>query len=107
MERIAPTDTLPDVLERVVLRRQVKIEDGDVVITRERVPSLNPYATVATPWRYRVKVYPGLQGDAFNGFQNAASAAEQVATQRRVRIVYVEDDTPMIVADYRVRKEEA
>ena len=40
--RVPPAETLPDVLERVVLRRQLKVEDGDVVITRERVPSLNP-----------------------------------------------------------------
>jgi hypothetical protein len=95
---------LSDVVERLVLRRQVKVEDSDIVITRERVPRLNPYATVATPWRYCVRTYPEPQGQAFNSFQNAASAAEHLATERRSRVMYVEDDVPTLLADYRTRR---
>ena len=102
--RVSPGDTLPDVLERVVLRRQVKVEDGDVVITRERVPRLNPYATVATPWRYCVRIYPEPQGHAFNSFQNAASDAEHLATARHSRVMYVEDAVPTLLTDYRTHR---
>jgi hypothetical protein len=98
---VPPVDSLPDVLERVLLRRQVTIEDGDVVIARERVPNLNPMTTIPTPWRYCVRVYPNPHGDAFSAFQNAASAAEQLATERHARVLYVEDKQPTLLADYR------
>ena len=100
-ERIAPDDALPDVLERVLLRRQVQVEVGDVVITRERVPRLNPRATVAQPWRYRVAVYPEPAGHTYTSFQHAASAAEDLATGRSARVMYLETDLPTLLADYR------
>ena len=100
---VPPAETLPDVLERVVPRRHVKVAIGDVVITRERLPSLNPFTRLATPWRYCVRLYPDPQGDGYTAFQNAASAAEQLATQRYARVVYVEDGTPTMLADYRRR----
>lgn len=100
-ERIAPDDALPDVLERVVLRRQVQVELGDVVVTRERVPRLNPHATIALPWRYRVAVYPEPAGHTYTSFQHAASAAEDLATGRHARVIYLETDQPTLLADYR------
>ena len=101
--RVRPTESLPDILERIVPRRQVRIEDGDVVITRERVPRLNPYATSVAPWRYCVRVYPDPQGTAFTSFQNAASDAEHHASARHARVIYIEDDAPTVLADYRRR----
>jgi hypothetical protein len=101
--RVPRRETLPDVLERVVLRRHVKVAIGDVVITRERLPSLNPLTTLATPWRFCVRLFPDLQGSGYTAFQNAASAAEQLAAQRYARVVYVEDGTPTVLADYRQR----
>ena len=99
--RVPPAQALPDVVERVVLRKQVMVVVGDVVITRERVPRLNPYATAATPWRYCVRVYPDPQGDVYTAFPNAASAAEQLAAHRNARVLYVEDNIPTLLADYR------
>ena len=100
-ERIAPDDAIPDVLERVVLRRQVQLEVGDVLITRERVPRLNPHATIALPWRYRVAVYPEPAGHTYTSFQHAASAAEDLATNRHARVLYLETDQLTLLADYR------
>ena len=102
--RVQPTEALPDIVERIVPRRQVHVEDRDVVITRERVPPLNPYAAFAVPWRYCVRVYPEPQGTAFTSFQNAASEAEHYATLHHARVLYVEDnEAPSVLADYRRR----
>jgi hypothetical protein len=94
---------LPDIVERLVSRRQFFPEDGDVLITRERVPSVNPHAQFSAPWRYRVTVR-GHDRDqhTFNSFQHAASEAEQIASKGKARIVYIEDDTPSVLGDYRV-----
>jgi hypothetical protein len=101
--RVRPTEALPDIVERIVPRRQVAAEDGDVVITRERVPRLNPHAMFAVPWRYCLRIYPDPQGSAFTSFQNAASEAEHYATVHHARVLYVEDESPTVLADYRRR----
>jgi hypothetical protein len=100
--RIAPADALPDVVERVVSRRQLYPEDGDVVITRERVPCLNPFAQFPQPWRYRVVVRGEIgERPTFTSFPHAASEAEQIASQRAARVIIIEDDVPTVLADYR------
>ena len=101
--RVRPTESLPDILERIVPRRQVHVEDGDVVITRERIPHLNPYTTSPAPWQYCVRIYPDPHGTAFTSFQNAASEAEHDASSRHARVIYIEDDAPTVLADYRRR----
>jgi hypothetical protein len=101
--RIRPTEALPDIVERIVPRRRVHAEDRDVVITRERVPRLNPHAMFAVPWRYCVRIYPDPHGTAFTSFQNAASEAEHYATLHHSRVLYVEDESPTVLADYRRR----
>ena len=99
--RTSPDEALPDILERIVHKRQVQVEDGDIVITRERLPRLNPYATISLPWRYRVRVYPEPGGHTFSSFQHAASEAEDLATGRKARVLYIETDQPAVLADYR------
>ena len=61
----------------------------------------NPYATVALPYRYRVRVSPEPAGHTYTSFQHAASAAEELATGRRARVIYIEGDSPTLLADYR------
>ena len=100
--RIAPADALSDVVERLVPRRQFQSEDADVLITRERLPRVNPYARFPLPWRYRVAVRGETDGHhTFTSFQHAASEAEQIASKRNARVVYVEDEVPTVLADYR------
>jgi hypothetical protein len=98
VSRIAPADALSDVVERVVSRRQFQPVDGDVVIRRERVPRLNPRAQFPQPWRYR-----GEMGERpkFTSFPHAASEAEQIASERAARVIIIEDDVPIVLADYR------
>ena len=102
LSRIAPADALSDVVERVVSRRQFQPVDGDVVIRRERVPRLNPRAQFPQPWRYRV-VVRGEMGErpTFTSFPHAASEAEQIASQRAARVIIIEDEVPIVLADYR------
>lgn len=101
-KRTPPGEDLPEAVERIISRRQIHIEKGDVVIRRERVPRLNPRASAATPWRFRVLVSPEPGGGlVFTSFPHAASEAEQMAARRRSRVVYVEDDLPTLLADYR------
>ena len=100
--RIPPSDALPDVVERLVSHRQFQPETGDVLITRERVPNVNPRAQFPLPWRYRVSVR-GESSDhrTFTSFQHAASEAEQIASKRNSRVVYIEDDASTVLGDYR------
>lgn len=100
--RIPPRDDVPEAVERIVPKRQVQPQRGDVIVRRERVPRLNPYALAAPPWRYRVTVFPDpSEGHVFTSFPHAASAAEQLATERHARVLYIEDDTSTTIADYR------
>ena len=100
---IPPAAAEPDeAIERIAPKRRITIEPDDVVIRRERVPSLNPKPLAAPPWRFRVRIGPTTtDGSVFNSFQHAASAAEQLAGGRRTRLLYLEDDVPALIADYR------
>jgi len=100
--RRPPRESPSDAIERVQPRR-VQIETGDVVVTRERVPQVNPKRASAAPqWRYRIRIHPDQHtGPVFNGFAPAASHAEQIASVRCARIVFIEDELPVILADYR------
>jgi hypothetical protein len=95
---------MPEVVERLVSRRPITPEDGDVMIVRERVPRVNPRAKFAQPWRYRVTVRGGAIGQhTFTSFPHAASEAEHLASTRNTRVVYIEDDAPTVLGDYRRR----
>jgi len=100
--RRPPRDAPSDAIERVQPRR-VQIEIGDVVVTRERLPRVNPRpASTAPQWRYRIRIHPDQHtGPVFNGFVSAASHAEQIASVECARIVFIEDELPVILADYR------
>jgi hypothetical protein len=52
--RISPADALPDVVERLVTRRQITSEDGDVLIIRERVLRLSEAEHLASTRNTRV-----------------------------------------------------
>jgi hypothetical protein len=69
--RIAPADALPDVVERLVSRRQFRPDDDDVLIVRERVPRVNPRAQFPQPWRYRVTARGAIEQQTFTSFPSA------------------------------------
>jgi uncharacterized protein YbaR (Trm112 family) len=105
-KRIPPAEAPADAVERIVPKRHVQVEPGDVVVTREPVPRVNPLTTLARqPWRYRLALFPeGPEGyRIFTSFQHAATEAEQVAAHRKARVMYVEDGIPSMLADHRPR----
>ena len=103
-ERVAPSASPADAVERVLRRRELRLQSGDVVVYREPLPRVNPrpVITAERQWRYRVTV----DGDPkhnhfFAGFVNAATYGEQLATERRSRLMFVEEDVATMLADYR------
>jgi hypothetical protein len=102
--RLAPADAPAEAVERIAGRRALLIDRGDVVISRERLPQVNPRPMSAEPqWRFRVCIQ-GTPGSSqfFTGFAHAASHADELATAKDARLVLVEDDIPTLLADYRV-----
>ena len=100
-ELIPPAKAASEAVERIVPRKRILVERGDAVILRERVPSLNAKALAAPPWRFRLYLAEITDSQVFNSFQHAASAGEQLASQRDARLLYIEDDVVSVLADYR------
>ena len=86
-------------------RRQLRLLPGDVVVKREPLPRVNPRPMSAEPqWRYRVSLHDESgTSQYFDGFVHAATRAEQLASDLRRRIMFVEDDVASMLADYRRR----
>ena len=101
--RLAPEDVPAEAVERIAGRRALTIARGDVVLSREPLPKVNPRPLTDEPqWRFRVCVQ-GVPSSSqfFTSFAHAASRAEDLATTKRTRLVLVEDDIPTLLADYR------
>jgi len=102
--RISPTDAPADAIERLLPRKALQLVAGDVVIAQERVPRVNtsPISDLAE-WRYRVSVHkdPQSHSQAFPGFVPAAAAADQLGAGLRTRVMFVEDEIPSLLTDYR------
>jgi hypothetical protein len=100
---VRPQDDPSETLQRVIPKRQIQVQNGDVVVRRERFPRLNPSAIALPPYRFLVLIHPSATAShTFSGFQHAATEAEQLAARRRARVIYIEDEAPIVLADYRV-----
>jgi len=100
-KRQAPADAPSDAIERVSPR--LKLERGDIALIRESLPRVNPQPLSKEPqWRYRVCV-EGERGSSqfFTSFAVAAAHAEEMATERSARLLFVEDGVVSLLADYR------
>lgn len=99
--RVPPSDATQDTLERLVSRRSAQPQRGDVLLIRETVPSLK--VTPTNRWRYRLATHPAAssEGRLFDNFSHAANEGESVASHRKTRLVYVEDDVCTLLNDYR------
>lgn len=102
-DRIPPVDDPVGAIERLVPRKQLRVERDDVVIARELMPRLQPSAT-GYRWWFRVSVYLSADVDSrvFTSFHHAASHGEQLASQRHARLLFIEDAAPTLLNDYRV-----
>ena len=101
--RLAPGDAPAEAVERIAGRRALVIARGDVVVSREPLPKVNPRPLTQQPqWRFRVCIqgFP-RSSQFFMTFTHAASRADELAAAKRTRLVFVEDDIPLLLADYR------
>ena len=94
-----------EAVERIAGRKALRIAPGDVVLSREPLPKVNPRPLTQQPqWRFRVCIQGVLRSSQFfTSFTHAASRAEELATAKATRFVFVEDDIPSLLADYRDR----
>lgn len=102
--RIPPTDAPADAIERLLPRKALQLVAGDVIVARERVPRVNTNPISPLPqWRYRVSVHndPRSQSQVFTGFVHAAAAADQLGAALKARVMFIEDEIPSLLTDYR------
>jgi hypothetical protein len=101
--RLQPQAAPADAVERIAGRKLLMIARGDVVVSREPLPKVNTNPMSREPqWRFRVAIQ-GVQESSqfFSSFAHAASRGEELATGKRTRLLFVEDDIPSLLADYR------
>ena len=88
-----------ETLERLIPRRQLKMQDGDVLITRE--PGGLQAESRAI---YQLHIHgTGPLADRFASFEHAAARGDELATTQRVRLFYVEHrkEGPFLLKDAR------
>jgi hypothetical protein len=101
--RLSPQDAPAEAIERIAGRKQLFIARGDVVISRELLPKVNTNPLSREPqWRFRVSI-EGVhdRSQFFTSFTHAALRGEELATSKRTRLLFVEDEIPLLLADYR------
>lgn len=101
--RTPPSESPSEAIERLVPRKVLQLLPGDVVVARELIPRVNTNPISREPqWRYRVGLHGVAHpGPTFTSFLHAATRAEELAVERRARIMFLEDDVPSLLADYR------
>lgn len=95
-----PSQADPDgAIERLLHRRHLKLQDGDVIITRQ-AGGLRAESRAV----YHLYVHgSGPLPDRFASFEHAAAKGEDLATRHRVRLYYLEhkNDSPALLKDAR------
>ena len=90
-----------EAVERIVSRRQLLFEDGDVVIMRGPAGLRSDARSV---YHLRLRGQGPLTA-RFVNFDHAAAAGDQLAKDRRVRLYYIDSDAvqevPHLLKDYR------
>ena len=96
----APITDAAEAVERIVPRRQLLFEDGDVIIMR--APS--GLSLTGRVFQLRVRGAGPIAG-RFVSFEHAAAAGDQLAGRQQVRLFYVDSDSeqevPYLLKDYR------
>lgn len=105
--RVSPTDDPVEAVERVLSRRQLIVEDGDVVIAREGAGLLRgPFGIESrspSGSTYRL-IVRGQHDDSrrvFATYERAIVDAEALAAEDRVRLFYDENGALTLLKDYR------
>ena len=94
---IPPSDDPAETIQRLIPRRQLKIETGDVVLARVHGGSLK-----------RESFQLGVRGEGrmvgrFATFEHAAAAGEELATRLEARLFFVDNEGgfPYLLKDAR------
>jgi hypothetical protein len=106
--RVAPTDDPAEAVEHVLSRRQLLVEDGDIVIARETAGILRgtfgiESLTGSSSPTYRL-IVRGQLDDSWRGFATSELAivdGESLAAEHRVRLFYDEDAPLTLLKEYR------
>jgi hypothetical protein len=106
--RVTPTDDPAEAVERVLSRRQLIVEDGDVVIAREAAGfGRGTFGTESLSSRssstYRL-IVRGERDDSrrmFATYEHAIVDAEAHAAEHSVRLFYDENGALTLLKDYR------
>jgi hypothetical protein len=106
---LAPAGDPADTVERILTRRQLIIEEGDIVVAREIAgiwhagPGLTSPTTMSRS-QYRILVR-GERDDeierVFAKYDRAVVDGELLAADRRVRLFYSEGNALTLLRDYR------
>jgi hypothetical protein len=106
LERLPPNADPAEAVERLVARRQLIIEDGDVVIAREAAGlpprrSSSILAPTSSQYRLSLRGVPGDRPRLYASYEHAVMNGEAYAAKHRVRLFYVEDGVLSLLKDYR------
>ena len=98
--RVTPPRADPaEAVERIVSRRQLLMQDGDVLIVRESGGIAEGSRLV-----YQLAIHGADRlPDRFASFEHAAAKGEDLATKSKVRLFYIEhkNDPPFLLKDAR------
>jgi hypothetical protein len=100
---IPPLNDPAEAVERIVPRRQLLFEDGDVIV----VPTPGALSSVPGQHLYGLRVLgSGPIGGRYVSFEHATAAGDELARHRQVRLFFVENDngggeTAHLLKDYR------
>jgi hypothetical protein len=99
---IPPLADPAEAVERIVPRRQLLVEDGDVLIVP--IPGALQYMPRQQIYGLRVRG-SGPIGGRYVTFEHASAAGDELALRRQVRLFYVAADgdgeIPHLLKDYR------
>ena len=95
-----PLDDPAETVERIVPRRLLLLEDGDVLIMRE-AGGLREGSRVV--YQLRIRGSGAIPDQRFASFEHSAARGEELATRARVRLLYFESqqEPPFLLKDAR------
>jgi hypothetical protein len=107
--KLAPGDDPAEAVERVLSRRQLIVEEGDIVIAREVAgiwhagPGLTSPTTISRS-QYRILIRGQREDEierVFAQYDRAVMDGEVLAANRRVRLFYSDGNALTLLKDYR------
>ena len=100
VDPISPLSDPAEAVQRIVPRRRLKLDDGDILIVRTSGGFRSGGRDV---FQLHVRGQVASRSERFAGFDRAAAAGEQLATTKRVRLFYVDSESspPHLLNDFR------